>query len=329
MKVLVFDFGGTFTKYSVFDVKRRIYEKGTEGSPLQSQEEYVEFVCVKYTELSRRHELAGIAISMPGLIDEKRGFIQTGGSFLTMRNVSIKKLFGERLPVPVAIENDGKCGALAELWAGNLQEVSDGIVLTLGTALAGGIIKERQIHKGSSLTAGEFSYIILGEERDFRSTAFYQCSTSCLLLRAYLKKHVDVRINPNYAVLSQIFNIEQDLTEEDHTADYSQGIDGKKFFDMLATGDQDIQELYQEYTYNLAKLVLNLQTIYAPEKILIGGGVSKQERLIGDIYQQCERQQQYYQGLIDIKVDLGQCRLGSEANQYGALYNFLKQYKIL
>ena len=58
------------------------------------------------------------------------------------------------------IENDGKYAALAELWKGNLSDVKNGVVIGLGTEIAGGIIINGALYRGSSETAGEFSSIL-------------------------------------------------------------------------------------------------------------------------------------------------------------------------
>ena len=329
MNYIVIDFGGTLAKYSIMDETCKIYKQAEQKAPLESKEAFLDFMCRLYEENRSEYEIGGIAVSMPGVIDEKAGVIHSAGAYLELYGLHLKEELKDRIPVPVSVENDGKCGALAEVWQGNLIDCRDGIVLILGTAVAGGIIKERQIHKGRNLSAGEFSYILLGDERDLTGTVLFKCSVSTLLFKACLVKGIDVKKNTNYELLCHFIDDDQELSEMNNLPKYANGLDGYQFFELLENGDEEIGKLYEEYTWNLAKLMLNLQLIYAPEKILIGGGVSRQPRLIGDIRAQYEKLQQIYMGAISIPCEMDTCRFENTANQYGALYHFFQENGML
>ena len=152
---LVIDFGGTLAKYSVLDENGSTLQKGEESAPLSSKQTFLLFLEELYRQHAEKFDLRGMAISMPGVIDEHRAYIHTAGSYLPLYNMDLYKELKDRIPVPVSVENDGKCGALAEVWKGNLADTADGIVIILGTGVAGGIIKDRKLHKGKSLSAGE------------------------------------------------------------------------------------------------------------------------------------------------------------------------------
>lgn len=67
--------------------------------------------------------------------------------------------------IPVTIENDGKCAALAEFWKGSLQGCTNGAVVVLGTGVAGGIIINGELYRGKRFSAGEYSYICVDGKR--------------------------------------------------------------------------------------------------------------------------------------------------------------------
>lgn len=171
MNYLVIDFGGTLAKYSIMNENCELYKQAELEAPLASKESFIDFLCRVYEECKIEYKIAGIAISMPGVIDERNGVIHSAGAYLGLYGMNLKKELRNRIPVPVSVENDGKCGALAEVWKGNLKDCQDGIVLILGTAVAGGLIKDRKIHKGKNFSAGEFSYMLLGDKLSLRSTA--------------------------------------------------------------------------------------------------------------------------------------------------------------
>lgn len=325
MQYLVIDFGGTLAKYSIMDENCKVFKRKEEKSPIESKDLFLEFIVSLYEENKGDFDLGGVAISMPGVIDEKKGYIKSAGAFLALYGMNLCEELSGRIPVPVTVENDGKCGALAEVWQGNLKECEDGIVLLLGTGIAGGIIKDKQIHKGKSLSAGEFSYILLGDEPGIYGTALYKCSVSTLLFEACRRMGIDVRKSTNYGLLSNFLDCSQKLSERNNLPEYAEGMNGYQFFELLEKGEPVIAELYDEFTGNLAKLIINLQLIYAPEKILIGGGVSRQPRLLDDICSRYENLEKIFSGIFPVPCVIDRCCFGNEANQYGALYHFLKQ----
>lgn len=325
MSYLVIDFGGTLAKYSVMTAEAQVLCGGEKLAPSDSKENFVAFICDLYKEVSDSHEIKGIAISIPGMIDSDTGFLHTAGSYVPLYGMDLKGELADKLPVPVSVENDGKCGALAEAWKGNLEECNDGIVLILGTGVAGGIIKDRRVHRGKHFSAGEFSYMLMDCEDNFRGTVLGKCGVSTLLFDACLKKGIDTSKCTNYQLYSMFLKEQPVLTEWNDKPEYANGMDGYQFFELLEQKDPDIVELYNNYTRNIARLILNLQLSFDPDKVLIGGGVSRQPRLIEDIRAQFQDLQKVYLGMLNVPAVIETCKFGNEANQYGALYHHLIQ----
>ena len=68
-------------------------------------------------------------------------------------NVPLAEELGEILPVPVAVANDADCAALGEAVAGAGKDVSDMVMVTLGTGVGGGVILGGRLFCGR-LTGG-------------------------------------------------------------------------------------------------------------------------------------------------------------------------------
>lgn len=324
-KYLIVDFGGTLAKYSVLSSEAKVITEGEAESPTGSVEDFVAFIKKLYETIGVANEVKGLALSMPGAIDTETGLLVTAGSFVTLYGMNVKEVLADVIPVPVSVENDGKCGALAEVWKGNMSDCQDGIVIIIGTGIAGGIIKDRRVHKGKNFTAGEFSYLIMDDNAGYAGSALGKCGVAPLLFEAQRQLGIDVKKSPGYPLCSIFMNCEQELTELNDDPSYANGIDGYKFFELLETGNEIVSKLYEQYVKNLARLVLNLSTIYNPEKILIGGGVSRQERLVEDIKVQCDAYNQTYMGMYSIPFEIERCKYENDANQYGALYHFLQE----
>lgn len=291
---LVFDVGGSSIKYALMNEKAEILEKGQEPTPKDTIEQFTDTIGNIYDRYKER--IKGIAVSMPGIIDSKTGYAYTGGAIKYIYKKNIVSILQKRCPVPITIENDGKCAALAESWKGSLKDCSDGIVVVLGTGVGGGIIKDGKLHKGKHFTAGEFSYILTnspayeGEDSEIWSN---QAGYKGLIIPVSIAKNIPF--------------------EE---------LDGYKVFEMVKNGDEEVLRILDDYCYKMAVQLFNLQYIYDPEKIAIGGGISAQDILIECIKKNVEKHAASLKYKI-AKPEVVRCEFMNDSNLIGALYNFL------
>lgn len=145
MNKLVMDIGGSSIKYAVMDDKAHVIERGSKQTPLDTLDNLLNVI----KEIYQIHEakVDGIAISAPGTINPTTGLILAPGALTYNYRVNLIDKIHEFTSIPVAIENDGKCAALAESWIGNLKGYRSGIVLVLGTGIGGGISQQPELIK--------------------------------------------------------------------------------------------------------------------------------------------------------------------------------------
>ena len=144
---LSIDVGGTAIKYGLLHENGTILSTDSVPTPKDSIEGFYKTLDEIVSPVLQM--ISGIAISMPGRIDNQTGHVHTGGAISSyMTNVPLGTLLSERYHLPVAIENDGKCAALAELWLGNLKDVDSGAVMLVGYGIGGGIILNRRLYRG-------------------------------------------------------------------------------------------------------------------------------------------------------------------------------------
>lgn len=143
---LCLDFGGSSVKYALVDSTGEISETGKRDAPLDSPEQFVDTVA-EIVELYQPN-IQGVSICVPGYVDPDTGVLQGSGAYINLWGLSIRDLVAEAVSVPVAVENDGKCGALSESWLGALAGTRTGAVVILGTGLGGGIVTDGRVHHG-------------------------------------------------------------------------------------------------------------------------------------------------------------------------------------
>jgi predicted NBD/HSP70 family sugar kinase len=330
MNFLTMDFGGTLAKYSVMDEGLNVILRDEAPAPTTKPADYYDFVAEIFKKAQNSGRVEGIALSMPGVIDAEAGILRGSGAYRMLADQCVTEEIAKRTGVPVTMENDGKCGVLAEVWKGNLADVDDGVVIILGTGIAGGIVQNRKILKGKDLSAGEFSYSIVGEEEGFECTAFFHCGVSTLLHKACLAKGIDVRKMSTYPLVSmfKVFTEQTEFSELNDDPAYAEGMNGYQFFEFLNAGDPAVEKIYRKYVFDVARLAMNQTISFDPERVLIGGGISRQDRLINDIKAEYDRMKAVF-GVQMFRTEIRRCYFMNEANQYGALYHHLTMRGLL
>lgn len=295
-RFLVIDVGGSAIKFALMDGTSVILEKDEVPTPLTGLSDYLQTL----ESIYRRYQdqVCGIAMSAPGAIDSDRGYFYTGGYLQDfVHDINLQELLEERCGVPVRIENDAKCAALAEAWTGSLKDCRDGVVIVLGTGVGGGIIKDGRLHKGRNFTAGELSFLIvgddLGDDRSYMSNLGGTVGLKQLAAKA-------MKADPDM-------------------------LDGRMIFERANAGDQAVIEAIDAFTKPIARLIYNIQIFYDPEKIAIGGGISRQPLLLELIRKNLDYIYEHmaYPGVMGQKAEVVCCHYLSDSNLVGALRHFM------
>ena len=325
MKCLVLDYGGTALKYGLMDTDANLTCQGEVPAPNHSAEEYVRVTGELYDRF--KDEVEGIAVSMPGTFSTDDVLVSGGAYLSILKGVNIRETIQSRCPVPVAIENDGKAAALAECWNGNLKDCQDGIAIILGTGIGGGIIHNRRVYRGRHAAAGELSYLVTGGKPGVFNISTYTCSTEGFVERAAAMKgarHV------NFYLRQGMPGAEEELARLKQLAKGPQypdmEMDGFTAFQLLEQGDPDITMLYNELLDSLTQLIVTLAHVCDPDRFVIGGGISKEARLIADLQARVADIPKHY--IIAVPgFDVQPCYYRSSANLYGAMFNWLQKYR--
>ncbi len=293
MRKLVLDVGGTKIKYALMENDATIIEKGEVDTPLDHLGHLLDVFKEIYSKY--QDQVDGMALSMPGNIDSNVGYMYSGGALMYNQKLNIIEAIQKVIPLPISVENDGKCAALAELWKGNLVNGNDGIVIILGTGIGGGVVQNGKLNRGNHFFAGEFSFI-QSEVGGFKYENCFalKASTSTLLIGLSKKKGID-------------FN----------------SINGYDFFNYLDSGDQDAMEVFDEFAANLAFQIYNFQCVLDPQRVLIGGGISKRDIVIEKVKEHLNKI--YEQIPVSFPtVEIDHCKFYNDSNLIGALYHYFE-----
>lgn len=289
------DIGGTNIKYALFDHSGNILNKGKVVTPKENLTQFLNSL-FKIIEKNKPESLTGIGVSVPGKVDTQTRTIYFGGALPFLDGVKLGQIIKAKYNLEVNLENDGKAAALAEMWLGEMKGVSAGAVLVLGTAIGSGLIVGGDLQRGSHYQAGELSFMKLNGSKPY-AESYAGFRASAVQMISSINKLVKY----------------PDLT------------DGIHAFEVINSDNKQAKEIFDEYCYNIAMIIQNIQAVIDLEKIAIGGGISPQPLVIENIRYQYMKilDEVPFIGKMITPVKIVKAKFDSEANLYGALYALL------
>jgi glucokinase len=110
----------------------------------------------------RGDDLGAVGIGTPSVVDFESGRAVSSVN-IPLADVPVRALLGERLGVPVFVDNDATVAALAEAYDEQLRLTARNLVMiTVGTGIGGGIVIGGRIYRGATGAAGELGHTMVG-----------------------------------------------------------------------------------------------------------------------------------------------------------------------
>ncbi len=207
---------------------------------------------------------ASIGIGSPGTCDSEKGIVARAYN-LNWFDVPVCAMMTERFGLPCHLSNDANCAALAEAVAGAGQDCRSLVLVTLGTGVGGGIVENGRIISGVGGTGAEIGHMVLvldGEECTCGRKGCWEAYASATALIRQGRRAAE-------KCPSSLLNRHGDkLTALD-------------VFRAADEGDATANDVLAQYYVYLAAGITDMVNILGPERVLIGGGISRQgERLL-------------------------------------------------
>lgn len=117
-------------------------------------------------DIVRSHgEAAAVGLAVPSVVDFATGTARFSVN-VPLQHVPLRSVLSERLNgIPVFVDNDATCAALAEALDDDLQPVGGVVVMvTVGTGVGGGIVLDGRIFRGATGAAPELGHMIIAAD---------------------------------------------------------------------------------------------------------------------------------------------------------------------
>ena len=261
------DLGGTGIKAGIVDEQGNIIHK--DSCPTGAERGYGAVIqdmanlAISVVEKSghRMNEIKAIGIGLPGVMDPRSGRMPFCTN-LGWHDVPLIQEMAKYTDRPVYVDNDATVAGLAESVAGVSAGCANSLFITLGTGVGGGVIIGGKVFSGSHGVASEIGHMVVVADGEMCTCGMRGCweryASATALIREGRKLCAE---NPDTALAKAV---DGDL----------KAITAKHVIDLATQGDPDCAALFDRYVYFLCLGLRNMVSLYDPEVIALGGGVS-------------------------------------------------------
>ncbi|MBI3084011.1 MAG: ROK family protein [Candidatus Omnitrophica bacterium] len=303
------DFGGTNVKVGLVSRTGRVARaRVLPSKKLSEPSAFVEGVSATVTSLARAvgiapSQLRGVCVGAAGPVDAERGLVHFLVNVPGWREVPLAERLQRRLRCRCLVENDVNLFALGEWRFGAGQRARQLVCLTLGTGVGGGLLFDGELYRGASGAAGELGHMAIDPRGrrcgcGARGCLEAQVGTAAILslgrrairrgagpLRT-LARQANGRLTP--ALIAQ----------------------------AARQGDPAAREIWMEVGRSLGVGLANVINLLNPDRVVIGGGVSKAWGLFSPTLIETVRAQAM--GISAGAARIVRARLGDRAGIVGA-----------
>lgn len=309
MFYLGIDIGGTNIVVGIVDEEKKIVARADCKTPVPCAEEVFCDAIVKTVQQALANagltlkDIRDVGAGCPGTVNRDTGVIEFANN-LGFKDFPLKEMLEARMPgTNVIVENDANAAAYGEFKAGALEGARDGVAITLGTGVGGGVIIEGKVYSGFNFAAGELghSVIVVGGRhcscgRDGCWERYASASGLIMTTKKFMEKDKNSKM--------------WELVNGDIEA-----VNGQTAFDGMRAGDATAKQAVDLYIEYLGVGLANVINAFQPDVLCIGGGICNEgETLLAPIRDFCLKETYF----TSKRTKIVKAQLGNDAGIIGA-----------
>ncbi len=256
------DIGGTKVAAGVVDEAGKVLETVRRPTPGHDVDETEDTICAVVGELSARHRVVAVGIGAAGWIATDRATVLFS-PHLAWRNEPLRDALGDRIGLPVVVENDANAAAWAEYRYGAAQGERVVCCVTLGTGIGGGLVVSGVLFRGAHGVAAEYGHMAIvpgGRRCACGNRGCWEMYASGRALARDARELAEVSPVAAERLLELAGGEPAQLTGEHVTV-------------AAREGDPAAMEIFIEMDRWLGRGIANLAAVLDPTVVVIGGGV--------------------------------------------------------
>lgn len=215
-------------------------------------------------------DVAGVGVASPGPLDLRTGRIIKAANLPGWRDVPLRDMMAGATGRPALLDNDANAAAFGEFWSGRIradhqatsnQSAGDLVLLTLGTGVGAGVILNGKILHGARDNAAELGHMIVVVDG-------LNCPCG---QRGCLEQYASAAAVARQAELA-IRN--GDASVLAGCKQRGETLDSAAVAHAAERGDALAVRVWDQTCLFLAVAIINIQHVYNPMLVLLGGGMS-------------------------------------------------------
>ncbi|HLP18553.1 MAG TPA: ROK family protein [Bacteroidota bacterium] len=269
MKTIALDLGGTRIKVGIVEGNTLLARSTIDAFSNHGLESRLPQVERAILELMRSlhlrtDEMLGIGISMPGIIDVRRGrVLSVNQKYFDAVSLDLKAWAQNQFGLPLCIENDARAALIGEWQYGAGLGIDNIVMVTLGTGVGGAAMIDGKLLHGKHFQAGclggHFTINYLGQPCNCGNVGCVETEASTWMLP------LQARSDPAFFA-SRLSTSEK--------------IDYEKVFTAAQHNDMLAGRLVHRSLLAWSSCVVNLIHAYDPELVIVGGGIMQSAEII-------------------------------------------------
>ena len=294
------DLGGTKVEACLMDGERRVLARRRRPSePGLGRERVVANILELVAETAGGAAYEAAGLGTPGTYSAAADIMYGAPHTPLYEKPGLVSLLRSKLPVPLVVENDANCLALAEYFAQCHGRYATVMAVILGTGMGSGLILDGRLHRGPHGNAGEIGHMSIAVDGRPCECGRRGCG------EAYLS---GPSLGRRYA----------ELAGEDLTPD--------RIYEGYLAGDPAARIVLDESARLMGELFANCVNVLDLEAIVLGGGVSNIPLWYDSVPPVLERA---LFGTPGRRIPILKAILGDSAGVLGAAYLALREINLM
>ena len=252
MYALGVDLGGTRIKSGVVDADGVVHAFGSVATP-GHPDDIVEAVAQSVARLRGDYEISQVGVAVAAFLDPTRAHIELSPN-IDWADRPLRQELGDRLGLPVVLENDANAAGYAEAIRGAGQGAHPVVMLTLGTGVGGAVVVDSRPLVGARGVAGELGHVIV-EPGGVQCGCGQQGCLETVSSGTAMSAHVSTLTGTAVTDATQL--------------------------EQVLASDRSVREaVLARVARGLIQGMVQIQAVVDPEVLVLGGGVAEK---LGDV----------------------------------------------
>jgi len=258
------DVGGTKVLGGVVDEAGTILRTARRPTPSVNVDETCDAIADVVAELRSGREIDAVGIGAAGFVDASRATILFAPN-LAWRNEPLRDRVGDRVGLPVVVENDANCAAWAEYRFGAAQGEQVLVLITMGTGIGGGLVIGGSLYRGAFGIGAEYGHLRVVPGGRRCGCGNRGCWEQYASGKALVREARDIAAGAPLTA-RRLLEIAGGTIDD---------IEGPEITTAALEGDPAAVDCFQEVGSWLGQGIADLAVVLDPSCFVVGGGVAE------------------------------------------------------